>query len=102
MIVVARVLAVLRKEVAELARNRAALVPVVVVGLITTALPFFVAILAPRLSGRPLAGDHELVETLSRVAGELPGLGQLSDEGAMQAFIFSRFLVMTLLVPVKT
>jgi ABC-2 type transport system permease protein len=100
MIVPARVLALLRKEVAELARNRSALVPVIVVGLITTALPFFVAIAAPRLSGHPLAGDRDLLETLNKVSGELPGVGALNEEGAMQAFIFSRFLVMTLLVPV--
>ena len=47
MIAPARVLALLRKEVAELSRNRSALLPVIVVGFITTALPFFVAIVGP-------------------------------------------------------
>jgi ABC-2 type transport system permease protein len=96
----ARVMGLLRKEVAELARNRSALLPVLVVGLISTALPFFVAILAPRLSGHALSTDTELVRSLAGASGELPGVDRLSDEGAVQAFIFSRFLVMTLLVPV--
>jgi len=100
MIAPARVLALLRKEVAELSRNRSALLPVVVVGFITTALPFFVAIVGPQMTGHALSGDRELLETLTKVAGELPGVDRLSPEGAMQAFIFSRFLVMTLLVPV--
>jgi len=100
MIAPARVFALLRKEVAELSRNRAALLPVVVVGLITTALPFLVAIVGPQMTGHPLSGDRELLETLGKVSGELPGVDRLSPEGAMQAFIFSRFLVMTLLVPV--
>jgi ABC-2 type transport system permease protein len=100
MIAPARVLALLRKEVAELSRNRSALLPVVVVGFITTALPFFVAIVGPHMTGRTLSGDRELLQTLSKVSGELPGVDRLSPEGAMQAFIFSRFLVMTLLVPV--
>jgi ABC-2 type transport system permease protein len=100
MIAPARVMALLRKEVAELSRNRSALLPVVVVGLITTTLPFLVAIVAPHLSGRPLTGDRELFETLTRATGELPGVDRLSPEAGMQAFIFSRFLVMTLLVPV--
>jgi ABC-2 type transport system permease protein len=100
MIAPGRVLALLRKEVAELSRNRSALLPVVVVGFITTALPFFVAIVGPQMTGHALAGDHDLVETLNKVTGELPGVGTLSEEGAIQAFIFSRFLVMTLLVPV--
>ena len=48
MIVPARILALLRKEIAELARNRAALLPVAFVALITTALPFFIAVATPR------------------------------------------------------
>lgn len=100
MIAPRRVIALLRKEVAELSRNRSALLPVVVVGLITTVLPFFVAIVGPQMSGHQLSGDRDLVETLKKASGELPGVDRLSPEAAMQAFIFSRFLVMTLLVPV--
>jgi ABC-2 type transport system permease protein len=100
MIVPARIMALLRKEVAELSRNRAALVPVFFVGLISTALPFFIAIAAPRLTGHPLSNDADLVHSLAKASGELPGIERLSEEAAVQAFIFSRFLVMTLLVPV--
>ena len=39
-------------------------------------------------------------DSLTKVTGELPGIARLSAEAAVQAFIFSRFLVMTLLVPV--
>jgi ABC-2 type transport system permease protein len=99
-IVPARILALLRKEIAELSRNRGALLPVFFVGLISTALPFFVAIAAPRLSGHPLSNDADLVHSLTKASGELPGIERLSEEAAVQAFIFSRFLVMTLLVPV--
>ena len=100
MIAVGRVTGLLRKEIAELSRNRSALLPVVVVGLITTALPFFIAIVAPQLSGHPLSHDTDLLRSLATASSELPGVYRLSDEGAVQAFIFSRFLVMTLLVPV--
>ena len=100
MIVPARIIALLRKEIAELSRNRSALLPVLVVGLVSTVLPFFVAIVGPRLSGHSLAGDADLVQSLAKVTGELPGVEHLGPEAAVQAFIFSRFLVMTLLVPV--
>ena len=100
MIVPARILALLRKEIAELARNRSALLPVAFVALITTALPFFIAVATPKLSGHPLSNDADLVHSLTRASGELPGIERLSEEAAVQAFIFSRFLVMTLLVPV--
>ena len=99
-IVPARIVALLRKELAEVVRNRSALLPVLVVGLMTTMLPFFVAIIAPRMSGHGLADDADLVDSLTKVTGELPGIAHLSAEAAVQAFIFSRFLVMTLLVPV--
>jgi len=79
-IVPARIVALLRKEIAELTRNRAALLPVVVVGVISTALPFLVAIVLPAMSGRPLAGDTDLADALAKVAGELPGLGTLTHE----------------------
>jgi len=100
MIVATRVLAIVRKEIAELSRNRAALLPVIVVGIITTGLPFLIAVVAPALSGHALAGDRDLIESLTKAVGELPGVDRLTPEGAMQAFVFSRFLVMTLLVPV--
>jgi ABC-2 type transport system permease protein len=99
-IVPARILALLRKEMAELSRNRSALLPVAFVALITTALPFFIAIATPKISGHPLSTDADLVRSLMKVSGELPGVERLSPEAAVQAFIFSRFLIMTLLVPV--
>jgi ABC-2 type transport system permease protein len=99
-IVPARIIALLRKEVAELARNRSALLPVLVVGLVSTVLPFLVAIIGPRMSGQSLAGDADLVQSLAKITSELPGIEHLTPEAAVQAFIFSRFLVMTLLVPV--
>lgn len=96
----ARITAIIRKEMAELARNRAAVLPVAVVGLVSTVLPFFLAIVVPHLSGHALSNDSDLTKGLSEVAGELPGLATLSPQASVQAFIFSRFLVMTLLVPV--
>ena len=72
-----------------------------VVGLITTVLPFFVAIVAPRMTGTRLSRTMRTwSQSLTKVTGELPGIADLSAEAAVQAFIFSRFLVMTLLVPV--
>ena len=96
----ARISAIIRKELAELARNRAAVLPVVVVGLVSTVLPFFIAIIVPHLSGHPLSHDSDLTRGLSEAAGDLRDLATLGPEGRIQSFIFSRFLVMTLLVPV--
>ena len=71
MIVPARIIALLRKEIAELSRNRAALLPVAFVALITTALPFFIAVVTPRISGHPLSNDADLVHALAKASGLL-------------------------------
>ena len=95
-----RILALVWKEVLELWRNRSALLPVAAIAVVSLALPLFVGLAVPRLTGEGLSADRDLVESLTRAAEELPGVMALSDEGAMQAFLFNRFITLLLLVPV--
>ena len=97
---VARVTALVAKELAELARNRSALLPVIAVALVSMVLPFFIGLAVPRLTGEDLSADTDLVQALVKAGEELPGALALSDEAAVQAFVFSRFLTLLLLVPV--
>ena len=97
---VRRIAALVRKELAELARNRSALLPVGAVALTSMALPFFIGLAVPRLTGEQLSSDTDLVKALAGAAGELPGALALSDEAALQALVFHRFLTLMLLVPV--
>jgi ABC-2 type transport system permease protein len=93
-----RVRAIVIKELAELRRNRMALVPVVLLACFSIGLPFVIAILVPAVLGEPLASDPEFNRLIRR--GSVPIAGTLSDEGAIQAFIFQQFLMMQLLIPV--
>ena len=95
-----RVRALLGKELAELRRNRSALLPVVIVAFLSMALPFFMALAVPELSGEPLASDRDLSRALEQAGQDLHAARRLSPEGAVQAFIFNRFIVLMLLVPV--
>ena len=52
-----RLVTLFRKEVRDLARNRAALVPVVVVAALALAMPFSITILVPMLARLPLGAD---------------------------------------------
>lgn len=95
-----RIVALVSKELAELMRNRAALLPVLAVALTSMVLPFFIGLAVPRLTGEALSSDDDLAQALATTAGELPGAMALSDEAAVQAFVFHRFLTLLLLVPV--
>ena len=50
-----RVWALLVKELAELRRNRIALLPVLILAVVTIVLPFLIALVVPRLMGEPLS-----------------------------------------------
>jgi ABC-2 type transport system permease protein len=94
-----RVSAVLGKELAELRRNRMALVPVVLLAAFSVALPFIVAVLIPVVVGEPLSSDPEFTRAVTS-SGLALDVGRLGEEGAVQAFLFQQFLLMQLLIPV--
>ena len=94
-----RIGAILVKEVAELRRNRMALVPVVLLGVFSIGLPFLIALVIPIIAGEPLASDPEFARVIQR-SGFPPGTQHLSDEALIQAFVFQQFQMMQLLIPV--
>lgn len=100
MIVPARITALVGKELAELSRNRSALLPVLAVALVSMVLPFFIGLAVPRITGDQLSSDADLVQALAKAGEELPRALGLPDESAVQAFVFHRFLTLLLLVPV--
>jgi len=93
-----RVSALLVKEIAELRRNRVALVPVLILAVVTVALPFLIALVIPIIVGEPLSGDPEFARAIKR--GAVPHGAGLSNEAAVQTFIFQQFMLLQLLIPV--
>jgi ABC-2 type transport system permease protein len=91
-----RIQTLIRKEFLDLARNRAALVPVVLVTVMSLALPFGIAIAIPMLTGRGLGADADLVK-VSATGGVH---ADLSNEGRVQLFLFQQFLMLFLLTPI--
>jgi ABC-2 type transport system permease protein len=90
-----RVQTLIKKEFLDLARNRAALVPVVLVTAMSLVLPFGVAIAVPAMSGRGLGNDADLVHISSAVARN-----ELSNDASVQLFLFQQFLMLFLLTPI--
>jgi ABC-2 type transport system permease protein len=84
------------KEFLDLSRNRAAMLPVVLVTLMSLALPFGIAVLVPAMTGRGLGEDADLVH-VSAAAGTHEAL---SGDGQVQLFLFQQFLLLFLLTPI--
>jgi ABC-2 type transport system permease protein len=90
--------ALLRKELLDISRNRAALVPVVLVTILALVLPFAIVIGIPAVTGSALGDDADLLKMSS-----LPGsarIEQLTADGRVQLFLFQQFLLLFLLMPI--
>jgi ABC-2 type transport system permease protein len=94
-----RIVALLRKELADIRQNWALFMPAVLTGIVSILLPFFIAIIVPALAGERLSdsSDFEIALELYR---DQPALADLTREGAIQAWIFQQFLVLLVLTPV--
>lgn len=91
-----RLRALLAKELLDVARNRAVLLPVAIAALVFLVLPFVIAILIPAATGHPL-GDDAGLASVSLLMGPQENL---STNGRVQLFIFQQFLIVFLLMPV--
>jgi ABC-2 type transport system permease protein len=93
---VIRFRALLQKELLDVVRNRAVLLPVAIATLVFLVLPFVIAILIPAVTGHPLDDDAGL----TRVSLLLGPQYNLTTNGRVQLFIFQQFLIVFLLMPV--
>jgi ABC-2 type transport system permease protein len=91
-----RMRTLIEKEFIDLARNRSALVPVVLVTLMALVLPFGIGVVVPALTGRGLGDDADLVK-VSAAAGVH---ARLSNDAGVQLFLFQQFLMLFLLTPI--
>ena len=88
--------ALLRKELLDLSRNRAALFPVALVTLIALVVPFAIAVVIPAVTGQRLSGDSDLV----RVSAIVDPERALRPDARIQLFLLQQFLMLFLLTPI--
>ena len=96
-----RMLALLRKEMADERQNLALFVPALIVGVMTLLLPLFVAVIIPSMTGERLSDSSDF-EVALEMYRERPEMRGLEPEAAIQAYIFQFFAVMLVLVPVTS
>jgi ABC-2 type transport system permease protein len=96
-----RMLALLRKELADERQNLGLFVPSLIVAVVAILLPVFVAIVVTYATGERLSdsSDFEIAVELYR---SQPGTRTLDPEAAIQAYLFQFFAVMLVLIPVTS
>ena len=85
-----------KKELLDLARNREALLPVVLVAVATLVLPFTVTVVLPAMTGHPLSAD----DTLLKVSAVSDVEARLAPDARVQLFLFQQFLMLFLVMPI--
>lgn len=97
---VARMMAIVRKDLHELARNPGAWLPAAGIVLATLVPAFFLVIGVPLIAGETLAASGELADAAIAAVRAKPELAGLTGEALVQAFVFLQFSMLLLLVPV--
>ena len=94
-----RLRALCAKEIADLRLNPGVFAPAIFTAAVALAIPIFVAIILPALTGELLSdsGDFQAMAEMFRLQA---WTRDLSPEGTVQAFIFQQFLVLLVMAPV--
>ena len=95
-----RVLALARKDAAELIRNPGAVLPAVAMVAGSLFPGFLVTIGAPMMAGRTLEESGTFADEAARAVEMMPELAGLTGNGLIQAFVFHQFALLLMLVPV--
>ncbi len=96
----ARIAALMRKDVADLARRPGATLPALGMAVAALIPAFFVVVGAPFLAGRGLADSDEFADAAQMSVAMLPEIGHLSGKALIEAYLFHQFVLLLLLVPV--
>ncbi len=95
-----RILALARKDAAELSRNPGAILPAVTMVAASLFPAFLVTVGAPTIAGRTLEESGEFVDEAARAMDLMPELAGLTGNALIQAFVFHQFALLLMLVPV--
>jgi ABC-2 type transport system permease protein len=95
-----RVTTLMGKELREFRASPVQLVPVVLLIVVCTVLPFLIVLVLPWATGQALTSDKTLQQVLALARGRTPGLAALPPDTAAQVFLFQQFLLLYLIAPI--
>lgn len=96
----ARITTLMGKELREFRASPAALIPVVLLMVVCTALPFVLVVIVPWVTGQTLTSDKAIQQVVAIARGRTPELARLAPEAATEGFLFQQFLLLYLIVPI--
>jgi ABC-2 type transport system permease protein len=95
-----RVRTLMGKELREFRASPAALVPVVLLIVVCTVLPFLIVVLLPWATGQALTSDRTLQQVMTLARQRTPELAALPPDTAAKVFLFQQFLLLYLIAPI--
>jgi ABC-2 type transport system permease protein len=95
-----RVAALIGKELREFRASPTAVLPLVLLTVVATILPFLVLYAVPRLTGQSVTADRGLQQVVALARAHLPGMASLDAKEATESFLLQQFLMLFLIVPI--
>jgi ABC-2 type transport system permease protein len=95
-----RVTTLMGKELREFRASPTVLVPVVLLVVVCTVLPFMIVIVVPWATGQSLTSDKTLQQVTALARKGSPDLAALAPEAAVEVFLFQQFLLLYLIAPI--
>jgi ABC-2 type transport system permease protein len=95
-----RVRTLIGKELREFRASPAALVPVVLLIVVSTALPFLIVVFLPWATGQSLTSDRTFQQVMTLARQRMPELAALPSDAAAEVFLFQQFLLLYLVAPI--
>jgi ABC-2 type transport system permease protein len=95
-----RITTLMGKELREFRASPAQLVPVVLLIVVCTVLPFLIVIVLPWATGQKLTTDTTILQVITLARQRTPELAALPLDTAIQVFLFQQFLLLYLIAPI--
>jgi ABC-2 type transport system permease protein len=96
----ARIVTLMGKELREFRASPAALIPVVLLMVVCTAVPFLLVVIVPWATGQSLTSDKTMQQVLAAAVQRTPDLARLAPDAAAEVFLFQQFLLLYLVAPI--
>jgi ABC-2 type transport system permease protein len=95
-----RITTLMGKELREFRASPTVLIPVVLLIVVCTVLPFVVVVAVPWGTGAPLTSDQTFLKVITLARQRTPDLAAMPLEMATQVFLFQQFLLLYLIAPI--
>ena len=95
-----RITTLMGKELREFRASPTALIPVVLLVVVCTVLPFLIVVVLPWATGQSLTSDKTFEQVLALARQRTPDLAALPVAAAAEVFLFQQFLLLYLIAPI--